>query len=163
MLTAERLREVLAYDPETGTFTWKVNKQRPHLVGGVAGSRNRNGYWHIGVDRGEHKAHRLAWLYVHGEWPASRLDHEDADTLNNRIGNLRLATRSQNIANSRLRKDNACGFKGVSFYKSAGKWGANVSKDGRSYYLGLFDTPEAAHAAYQEKARELHGAFARMA
>jgi hypothetical protein len=122
---------------------------------------NMSGYWHVGVDGDEYKAHRLAWLFVHGEWPAGRLDHENGDTADNRIANLRPVTHSQNIANSRLRRDSTSGFKGVSFYTSAGKWGANINKDGRRHYLGLFNTPEEAHAAYCEAACELHGEFAR--
>jgi len=162
-LTAERLREVLAYDRETGFFTWKVSKYKPQLIGQVAGSLNQSGYWHIGVDGAEHKAHRLVWLYVHGEWPPGRLDHENGETADNRFANLRLATHSQNIANSRLRRDSTSGLKGVSFYTSAGKWGANISKDGRRHYLGLFNTPEEAHAAYCAAAGELQGEFARTA
>lgn len=158
-LTAERLREVLYYEPLTGVFRWKVDKARLAQCGMIAGSVNENGYRHISVDGREYKAHRLAWLHVHGAWPTRRIDHHNGQTDDNAIKNLRTATHSQNLANSRRRRDNTSGYKGVSFF--GGKWMANVCKDGINHYLGLFLTPDAAHRAYLQAAQDLHGEFAR--
>ncbi len=141
---AHRLRAVTSYDPATGLFRWRGLRQRPDLNGRIAGNHNQSGYWNICFEGKLYKAHRLAWLYVHGEWPKRRLDHENGNTIDNRIENLRLATHSQNIANSRLRRDSTSGFKGVSFYKAEQKWGAYINKNKKRYFLGLFLSPQAA-------------------
>jgi hypothetical protein len=101
MLTAERLRELLDYDPETGRFIWrKDHPTAKHIkAGSVAGTKNGRGYWVIGVAGAKYVAHRLAWLYVTGEWPAHLVDHENGDRLDNRFANLREATDSQNNFN----------------------------------------------------------------
>jgi len=161
-LTAERLRHLLDYDRATGIFRWRVTRNHKALSGGIAGYLNESGYIHICIDGAEYKAQRLAWLYVHGQWPGARVDHENGDTVDNSFGNLREATHSQNIANSRLRKDNKAGLKGVSL-AYPGRWMANINKDKKRHYLGLFDSPEKAHAAYVAAAQQLFGAFARPA
>jgi hypothetical protein len=158
---ARRLRAVTSYDPATGIFRWRGLRQRPDLNGRIAGTHNQSGYWDVCFEGKLYKAHRLAWLYVHGEWPKRRLDHENGNTIDNRIDNLRLATHSQNIANSRLRRDSTSGFKGVSFYKAEQKWGAYINKNKKRYFLGLFPSPVAAHEAYVAAARRLHKSFSR--
>lgn len=164
IITAERLREVLSYDPESGLFTWKVYRGGGSpLVGKAAGSLTKKGYINISIDRRAYRAHRLAWLYVYGEWPTCQIDHEDTVKHHNWIGNLRSATQSQNIANGRRRRNNTSGFKGVIFYRRHQKWVARICKDRKNTYLGLFHTPEEAHAAYVEAAKRLHGEFARAA
>lgn len=166
MITAARVRELLNYDPGTGIFTWKV-KRRSVNAGAVAGSLRPDGRWKIEVDRREYKAHRLAWLYVNGEWPPLDLDHEDNDPSNNRIANLRPATGSQNQGNKRKPRSNTSGYKGVSWFKykhkDGGKWHAQIMKAGKRVHLGFFDDPEQAHAAYVEAAQRLQGEFARAA
>ena len=154
-LTAERLRELLDYDQETGVFTRKVKLCNRVKVGDVAGYLNRKGYIHIRVDGRSHKAHRLAWLYVHGVWPQSGIDHINGIKDDNRIINLREATHSDNQQN--LRKphaDNKIGLLGVS--RSQGKFKAQINVDGKVRTIGRFHTPEAAHAAYLEAKRQLH-------
>jgi hypothetical protein len=93
--------------------------------------------------------------------PRIGVDHINRDTLDNRRVNLRIATKSQNGANAKVRSDNTSGLKGVSFHKGAGKWAAQIHKDGRTLYLGLHATPESAHKAYCEAAAKVHGEFAR--
>jgi hypothetical protein len=160
-LTAERLREVLNYDPATGVFTWLVRTARCRRIGEVAGC-GKNGYHQIGIDRRRYRAHRLAWLYMTGEWPAQEIDHINGDPSDNRITNLRPATSSQNKTNSRRRSDNNSGYKGVSFDRSRQKWQARISVAGRSARrLGRFDCPVAAHAAYVAAAEKHFGEFAR--
>lgn len=89
------------------------------------------------------------------------VDHRDGNGLNNTRANLRLASRSQNRANSRMHKNNTSGYKGVSWHKASGKWSATIGWQKKLLFIGLFDTPEEAHEAYKEKARELHGEFAK--
>jgi hypothetical protein len=115
-LTAERLREVVTYDPETGLFRWRVNRAPRAKAGDVAGAvLGHNGRVRIKIDGHLHLAHRLAWLYVRGRWPRDELDHIDRNPLNNAIGNLREASRSQNARNRSRRRDNGTGITGVSF------------------------------------------------
>lgn len=91
------------------------------------------------------------------------VDHEDGDGLNNRRGNLRAATRAENSRNQRRRRNSRSGFKGVTWHKLGGRWAAQITANGKNHYLGLFDTPEAAHAAYVAASHTLHGQFARAA
>lgn len=162
-LTAERLREVLDYDPETGIFTWSLTPRSGITAGGVAGTPNALGYIVIRIDRGRYQAHRLAWLYVTGVWPTAEIDHKNCTSNDNRFANLREAGRSQNIANSRRRSDNTSGFKGVTFHKASGKWHAKIWKDQKEISLRYYNTPEEAHAAYVAAATQLQGEFARSA
>lgn len=159
MLTPARLHELLKYNHETGTFTWAASRG-PRRKGSPAGNIGKDGYVHIMIDGRNYLGHRLAWLYVHGEWPAGLLDHADRDTTNNAIGNLRLADVGQNRSNSRLNRTNTSGFKGVSWHKRSRRWVAFISIGGRNKNLGYFDEPELAAIAYQRAARQHHGDFA---
>ncbi len=100
-LTPERLRELLDYDPDTGIFTRKASATRRDRVGKVAGCREPSGRWRIRVEGVLHLAHRLAWLHFYGKWPQLDLDHFDCNPLNNRIANLREATKLLNAQNVR--------------------------------------------------------------
>jgi hypothetical protein len=162
MLTAERLRDVLAYDPDTGVFTWLVDPPRgAKRAGSVAGIVLTTGYRQIKVDGRKHLAHRLAFLHVHGRWPEGDLDHSDGNRANNAAANLREATETENQGNMRRPSSNSSGFKGVSLTRWG--WRAGIKKHGRSYNLGTFKTPEEAHAAYVNAASRLFGEFARAA
>lgn len=108
-------------------------------------------------------AHRLAWFYIHGGWPADQIDHIDMIRDNNRIANLRIATMTHQRANQHVRKDSKSGLKGVQ-KRCDNRWRARITFRGTVYNLGhSFETPEAAHAAYVKKAEELFGEFARAA
>jgi hypothetical protein len=153
-LTAERLRELFLYDPETGVFTRRASlrkvgcKKKGTLSGG-------GGYTYFTVDYFKYYAHRLAWLYVYGEWP-TEVDHIDGNRSNNAISNLRDVTRSRNILNQRrVRSDNrSTGLTGVS--KAIGGFTATIYIDKRRRYLGTFKTSfEAALAYRQAKNRAL--------
>ena len=160
-VTADRLRELLDYDPATGVFRWR--KRRGVKAGSVAGCES-NGHWVIRVDGVLYQAHRLAWLYHYGKWPNGLLDHRDLDGLNNRILNLRAATQSQNCANVKTRKHNMSGLKGVERVCGyTDRWQARITLSGKRRYLGCFNSPEAAHQAYLKAAKELFGEFARAA
>jgi len=159
MLTADRLRDVLEYFPDTGDFVWRSQRGSRGIAGARAGTVGRAGYLQIQIDRTLYYAHRLAWLYVHGEWPAVEIDHRNRDPLDNRIANLREANRSQNEQNKRRRGDNSSGFKGV-FRRPEGTYYAQIKRDGKTRCLGTFQTAYEAHLAYCRAAEELFGTFA---
>jgi hypothetical protein len=163
-LTAERLREVLAYDPLTGEFTWRVTRPsrsgRTGSAGTKAGSKDRDGYWMIRIDGALYRSARLAVLWMTGRWPMTRtVDHRDLDKSNDRWSNLRAATFTQNNSNNRGWGE--VPFKGVHLNKKRGKFVASITVNKRPRFLGHFDTPEAAHARYCAAAREQFGEFAR--
>jgi hypothetical protein len=156
----ERLREVLEYDPDSGVWIWvgrTGNKSKP---GKIAGSLDNNGYVVIRIDRAIYKAHRLAWLYMTGEWPKVTVDHINNVPADNRWTNLREATYSQNNASRGLTVRNSSGFKGVYWQAKNKKWVATIAVgDNRIRYLGSFDRPEDAHAAYCAAAQLRFGEF----
>ena len=158
-LDFDRVNEVLSYDPETGTFRWKVMLSCRCPVGKIAGCHAAHGHWRIKIDGRYYFAHRLAWLLIHGEWPDKEIDHINRVRDDNRWGNLRLADHSQNHANCGLRSDNTTGYKGVQFDKQKNKFLALAHKDGKRVHVGFFDDPAEAHAAYCAKSKELHGDF----
>lgn len=153
--TAERLRELLDYDPKTGVFRWRIRRGDRYLAGTIAGGPTCGGYWHIRVDERLSQAHHLAWLYVHGVWPTKHLDHRNGNRTDNRIANLREATAIENGQNTNQpKRNNKSGFLGVTRFQ--GRWRATISVNRKVQYLGSFDTPEGAHAAYLAAKAELH-------
>lgn len=165
MVTQERLKDLLRYDPGTGLFYW-LQDRGGRKAGDQAGCRKRT-YLVISVDDVIYRAHHLAWLYVTGRWPNPFVDHRDLNKHNNAWSNLREATKSQNMANIGRIKSNKSGLKGVSRYRageSYGKpWQACIGVSGKSRHLGHFATKEEAHAAYCEAASNIFGEFARAA
>lgn len=156
-LTQENLKEFLRYEPETGLFYRLTGKR----AGEVAG-HTHHGYIKITVAPfGGIYAHRLAWLYVTGAMPTAEVDHIDRDRANNAWSNLRLATRSQNQANTSLRRNNTSGYKGVRILADCFR--AKITIQGRIIHLGDFDTLEEAVAAYGAAARVGFGSYARVA
>lgn len=158
----DELRALLDYDPSTGLFYWKVSRTgRGGGIGSVAGALDRKGHRDITIKGQRYKAHRLAWFWVHGEWPSDQIDHKDNCPDHNWIDNLRVATDSQNRMNARRPRHNTSGFKGVSWQKGRQKWQAKLQKDGRTIFIGRFGTAEEAQTAYQQAAALHFGAFAR--
>jgi HNH endonuclease/AP2 domain len=159
-LTAERLREVLAYDPLTGEFTWLMTRRGSRArIGEKAGWGDGQGYTVMRVDGVSYQAARLAVLYMTGHWPAKLVDHRNLIRNDDRWNNLREATRSQNAANSSDRPS-AVHLKGVTWDRRARKYLAKLGINGRTINLGIFRTAEAAHARYCEAAAEHFGEFA---
>lgn len=168
VVQVETVRAALDYDPATGGFTWRWRSDmragwNTRWAGKPAGSiwkrEGYSSYIQIGLYGRSYWAHRLAWLYVNGEWPPFRLDHRDGNGLNNAIGNLRPATTGQNRANSRTGRNNIIGLKGVYLTKT-GKFRAAIRASGRQRTIGYFDTAEEAHAAYAREATREFGAYA---
>lgn len=156
-ITAQRLRDLLAYCPETGVFTNRVTRGARAIVGAVAGSRGAVGYVEIRVDRVLYYAHRLAWLYMTGEWPSEVIDHRDADRANNRWSNLRSVTRGVNQENRRVAaRTNKSGFLGVAVDKRRGGHRATIVVRGKQKHIGSFESAADAHQAYVNAKRSVH-------
>ena len=162
-LTAERVRELLSYDPETGIFTRRVRTAQRHQVGDRADflvtGGSTPGYHRVSIDSERYQAHRVAWLYVHGEWPGKFIDHINGVRSDNRMANLREATAQLNQENLRAprRKNSASGLLGAQWDEQSGKFRAAIVSSRKRIYLGGFDAPEDAHAAYVTAKRSLHG------
>lgn len=154
-----RLRELFHYDPNTGQFTYVTRVARRVRVGDVVGSVNSEGYRHIRLGGKTYKAHRLAWLWCHGAWPQLMIDHIDGDRDNNRLSNLREASRSQNLANSTPRRRGKSLPKGVT--RRGSRWVARIQKGGRPTFLGSFASVDEAILAYSRAASEIFGRYAR--
>jgi hypothetical protein len=156
VLTQAELKRLLHYDPETGIWT---NLRTGHRTGCTPSQPYRK----ITFQRKGYYAHRLAWFYVTGEWPPSKIDHKNNDPTDNRWSNLRLATDLQNVANCRIKKQNKVGLKGVIRAKEKNRWTAQISVNYHSTHLGTFNCPAAAHFAYLIAATREFGEFARHA
>jgi len=154
-LTQETLKALLHYDPETGVFKWRGNRGAAR-AGDEAGVDNGTGYLRTKISGKSYLNHRLAWLYVHGCWPASDLDHINRRRTDNKISNLRLATRSENEQNKLLQRCNTSGFRGVSWSKSRNRWQASIMLNGKQQHLGYFAAAEEASLAYRAAAARLH-------
>ena len=157
-LNAARLRELLHYDPETGIFTNRIKRSRKIVAGQAAGSINKIlRYVVIGIDGDTWLAHRLAFLWITGEWPKGKADHRAGDRANNRWANLRDLTHAANIQNvTTARRNNTSGMLGASRDKRGGKWRAAIVVNYKQVHIGTYSTAELAHAAYVEAKRRLH-------
>ncbi|RZM21135.1 MAG: HNH endonuclease [Pedobacter sp.] len=160
LLTQQELKTLFSYDPETGLFTRLVQTAPQAKVGTVAGTLTPKGYLSISIRGKNYRVHRLAFLYMTGEWPKVIVDHYNGKPADNSWNNLRPADYSQNGCNSRLRHSSRSGYKGVSYYKDKNRYRAEIYLRDRRYSLGYFKTAEEAHEAYCKKAEVLHGQFA---
>jgi hypothetical protein len=159
-VTAEDLRAILHYDPDTGWFTWLVSNNNRVKVGDRAGTTNGYGYRQISINSKHYLEHRLVWLYVCGVMPTHFIDHVNGVKADNRIENLREATKSQNGANTGKPRTNTSGHKGVCWNKNAKKWQANIRVNNAQTYLGLFTNIDDAVAARQAAELKYQGDFA---
>jgi len=157
-LSAERLRELLHYDPETGVFTRCVARPgKSRAVGCRAGTLNKVGYRQIGIDGHVYLEHRLAFLYMTGEWPKFTVDHINCTLTENKWSNLRDVPQRINAHNERsARSTNSTGLLGVTKRADTGRHQALITVDGKHFSLGCFDTAEEAHEAYKVAKREMH-------
>ena len=159
MITWERLNELLLYDEATGHLIWKVHMSKRIRAGNIAGYTDPRGYVFIRIFGRLYRAHRLVWFLHHREWPIM-IDHKDHNRGNNRVGNLRPATASQNAANSKLYSTSTSGVKGVSFNKRRNKWKAQIRVNTNVTHIGYYANIEEAKEAYNKKALEVFGEFA---
>lgn len=158
MITQERLKELLAYDPESGLFYRKLVLDRKGKIGDLAGHISKHlKYRIISVDEVQYFAHRLAWLYIYGEWAPYQIDHINRDRSDNRIANLRLAkNRSEQMQNQTIRRDNVSGYQGVRWYPAYGKWVAYITVNKKRKTIGYFADVADAISARESSKKELH-------
>jgi hypothetical protein len=158
-ITPDRLREVVYYDPDSGSFTWHFT-HGPARAGAAAALPNKGDrYKRICIDGRRYKAHRLAWMYVYGVWPAGFIDHINGDGLDNRIANLRDVNPKENIHNERRARANNKSSDLIGAWRTSNNpniWTTKVVLRGKPHYVGNFASAEAAHAAYVELKRKLH-------
>jgi hypothetical protein len=143
-LNCTRLRELIKYDPSTGEF---CRRSSGKTMGSTHAAR---GYVYIRVDGVRYAAHRLAWLYVHGEWPPAQIDHINRLRNDNRIANLRAATPRENSANRGVRTGSKSGVPGVTWYARYEKWQACTKRDGVTQHLGYFESVAEAKAVLEK-------------
>ena len=149
-LTQEKLKSLLHYDQVVGIFTWPK-------TGKIAGNENGHGYWRIGVNNGRYMAHRLAWLYVYGEWPTGQIDHINGIKTDNSIKNLRCVSNAENGQNiNKPRNRNVSGLLGACYDKRHDVYTARIMIRGKQINLGTFRTAEEAHSAYLKAKNDLH-------
>lgn len=157
ILTAERVKELLDYDPNTGNFYRKTTITNGINIRNVAGCLIKKGYIQIGIDRQQYLAHRLAWLVETGSFPNGQIDHINCIKTDNRIANLRCVSNSVNQQNkNKASKNSSSGFLGVSWMTKAKKWRSQIQVNKKVIYLGLFEDKEKAHNAYVQAKRFLH-------
>lgn len=154
-ITRETLKSLVNYDPSTGVFTWIKSKRR--YVGTRAGTNISIGYRQISFKKMRYYEHRLAWLYVYGVWPVGDVDHINGIRDDNRIENLRVVTRSENLQNRRhAGTTSKSGLLGASWHQPMKAWLARISVNGETIKLGYFASAEGAHEAYVKAKRKLH-------
>ncbi len=146
-LTAERLRELLHYNPETGEFSRRVHLSNRSRASSAVGNKHSSGYIIICVDGSPRRAHRLAWLYVYGEWPNEQIDHINGIRHDNRISNLRDVTAFENKQNRKLPQKPGR-MLGAALHKATGRWSSQMTVNYKKIHLGYFKTEMEAHLAY---------------
>lgn len=160
-LTAEFVREIFTYDPDSGELRWKKNINRMHKIGKLAGWTRGSKYSRIVINKKWYYTHRIIYLYMTGTWPPKEVDHVLGNAQDNRWEKLRAATPQQNKWNSKIRSTNTTGFKGVSFrVGSKLPWFARLFVNGKNMYLGSYATREQAYATYCEAVKRYHKEFA---
>ena len=160
MLTQERLKELLKYNPETGIFT-RLKSRGNTKAGDYCSTKDNKGYYQIKIDNRLYKSHQLAWLYIYGNLSENHIDHIDRNPSNNSIINLREASCVENQRNSGIRKNNTSGFKCVSWHKGISRWNVRTRNKGTEIFLGTFHLlmlPLAAKT-YDDYAKANHGEF----
>ena len=153
-ISLSEMRSWLSYDPETGKFT----RLNGYKVGQEAGYVAKDGYIYISLLGKKYYAHLLAWWFTHGEWPCGYIDHINRVKSDNRASNLRIVTARENKLNMGMMKTNKSGLKGV--VKKGNRWRAGITVNYKKVWLGYYETPEEAHAAYCEATQKHGGEYA---
>ena len=161
MITQAKLKELLHYHPESGDFVRLTSTGGGGRVGHQSGSLDTGGYRQIGVGGKHYLAHRLAWMYEHGEFPPEEIDHINGVRDDNRLQNLRLATCSENMRNYPKPLTNTSGFKGVCWDKYSRKWRVQVKVNKKKLHIGMFAEMSEARSAYRAAANKYYGSFVR--
>jgi len=160
VITQERLKEVLDFDPVTGKFYWINPTSNRTKKGEISNTPARDGYLRISIDKYKFQAHRLAFLFMVGRLPEHEIDHINRNRKDNSWANLREATRVQNAKNITTPKTNTSGFMGVAFDPRRNKWRAFIRKNGRQFWLGYHTSKEKAIQARINAEIRFSGYFA---
>lgn len=157
VITAQRLREILSYDPETGLFVYRTQRGRSR-AGSKAGTVQGDGRININLEGRVYRAHRLAWLYMTGEWPAQEIDHKDTDPGNNRWVNLRNTSSTVNKQNIQKAPNGKIYSRllGAHWCKQSRVWKSSIRVNKKRVYLGVFASEQEAHEAYIAAKRIVH-------
>lgn len=179
-ITATTVRELFDYDPDTGILTWRPRRNdhpsfkkdgynakrnaaiwNSHYAGKPAGSLHKKGYVCTTIGSRSYRNQRLIWLYVHGYVP-EQVDHINGQRCDNRLINLRAATRFENSRNRKIRHDSASGHIGVSWHKTEKKWRAHICRNGKMVTLGRFANINDAITARRTAEVKFYGEFSRL-
>jgi hypothetical protein len=155
MITQATLHKIVSYNKLTGVFTWALNKGSRGVIGCVAGYLDNSGYIQIQIDGVKFRAHRLAWIYCYGESP-EEIDHINGERSDNRMVNLRSVSRSANMKNKSIYKNNISGFVGVNYNKNQKKWISRIKVDGKDIHIGSYKDKQDAVKA-RLKANDKYG------
>ena len=153
----EKLDDLFVY--REGRLYWRDGLDNQINAGDEAGSLNGQGYVMVSLKRKRYPVHRLVWI-MHGNEPSETIDHINGNRSDNRIENLRAATNAENVCNSKLRKDNSSGIKGVSWRPQSRKWSGKVAHKNKQYHVGYFDNIQDCENAVKKMRDSLHGEFA---
>ena len=161
-VTVSELRDIFDVDFEVGKLRWKkISTQPNHVkVGDEAGWKATQGYLSVCIKGKQYRVHRIIWALYHGEFPEQDIDHINRITNDNRISNLRLATRSENMINRGRFKNNTSGIPGVAWHSAAKKWTANLGLNGKRIHLGCFSDKNDAVEARRKAERMYYDEFA---
>lgn len=169
------LHECFEYSHKTGLLTWKARPlhhfAHPERANNInsrqAGKQvkviDHYGYVIVRLNQTNYRVHRIIWKMMTGNEPDNLIDHINGDRSDNRFGNLRPATYSQNNQNGKFRSSNTTGYKGVTYDKSRNKYQSSIWLNKQHISLGRFETPEAAHQAYCEASAKYHQEYGRVA
>jgi len=157
----QKLNELLSFDPNTGKFT-RLQSVGNAKAGDMAGSIRPDGYYELSICGKTYLSHRIAWAMFYGEPPSESIDHINTDRSDNRIENLRLASKSQNGQNRGPNKNNKSGIKGVCWDTRVGKWLASITINRKQIHLGHFKDKDIAASAYLNAAALHHRDFGRL-
>jgi len=157
LISQDELRQKVSYDLATGIFTNKKTNKK-------LGTIDEYGYVRVCVDYVVYKSHRLAWLYMHGNFPNHQIDHIDHDRTNNKINNLRDVTHNENSKNLSISPLNKSGFTGICWCNTYMRWHARIYVNGKSIHIGYFLNKEEAinarnNANLKYKFHANHGSF----
>jgi hypothetical protein len=161
MCFKEECLRKLSYDPKTGVFTWNFDGTRGVKAGDVAGSKTSDGYIKLSIKGKRLLAHRAAWLFVNGQFPDGHIDHINRIKSDNRIANLRSASKAQNAQNREKNSRNTSGYKGVTWHKRDKMWQAAITVFGKRKHLGYYKELKEAFSAYiaASKKYQTHSIF----
>ena len=155
ILTQKQLKRILKYNRNTGEFIKRFSSGSTKK-GSAAGTVQASGYVQIEINGKGYKAHRLAWLYVTGEFPSDQIDHINHVRSDNRFINLRECSNIENSKNAKMPKNNTSGFVGVNFSKTARRWHVRIGVNGDRVHIGYFESKEDAILA-RKKANLKYG------